>query len=315
MPKRRRGKGWRCEICGQVFAQMTPGHLRTHGYSTQRYKRLYGGRASPLPPVSTSISSRVGDELASRGNSLVPMGAPGSEEREDLVASIAHRLADSKVWMACVADEVGEKLMNGPLRQRLTAALVTTLATRLHVQGEAGALLTDVLCELKEEWRITQGGDGAGPTPTADLVGLANALSRQLRDAEDLTLRAIKLALDEQKLEAEHAGALGPALYSGDAETIDVGTTKLSTGERETIRNLLTNMAKHVKGTVVGDSEEGEAAGSSNELRSPMTTEQDDGTEPPAPPAPVDPLAIPETPSRRRRRRRRRPPEPAEGVA
>lgn len=308
--KRRIGKGWRCEVCGQIFRMMTPAHLRTHGLTPKRYRRMWGARADPMPPVpSSTIASLVGHELAQRGDELVPVGEDGSDEREQLTTSIARRLADSKVWLACVADEVGEKLMNGPLRQRLTAALVTTLATRLHVQGEAGALLSDVLGELKEEWRITQGGDGAGPTPTADLVALANSMSRQLRDAEDLTLRAIKLALDEQKLEAEHASSLGPALYSGDAETIDVGTHSLSTGERETIRNLLANMAKHVKGTVV------ETAESSQETRSPANIEPPDGPQAQGSTEPADPLSLPETPSRRRRRRRRAQGDTAEGVA
>ena len=178
-------------------------------------------------------------------------------QREQLTSRIADKLTKGKAFVACLADEVGEKLMGGVLRQRLSQALVSTIATRLHVQGKAGALLFDVLGELDQEWRILQGGQDGGPTPTADLVQLANALSKQLRDAEDLTLRTMKLALDEQRLNAEHASSLGPALFEGTGETIDV-PVQVGPGEREAIRTLLGNLVKatkQVEAVTVGDAD------------------------------------------------------------
>jgi hypothetical protein len=213
-----------CRLCQHKFDAITPAHLRSHGYTAQRYERMFGAR-------------RVVD-----GRIAVPTGSV-SDPNDAMIAVVASRLTDDKRWVACLADEVGEHMMNGPLRQRLSYMLTTMLSQRARVHGDALAVLSGALGELQEEWRVTQGGHNAGPTDTDTLLRMVDKASKLVKDSEDAVQRTIKLALDEQRVAAEHASALGPSLYSGDGEHLDM-PAGMTTGDRETVRNLLALIGK-----------------------------------------------------------------------
>ena len=216
----------RCMICKVFFQKVTHTHLKTHGFTTERYRRVFGGlRANP------------------KGSTQIPIGREDDEHRLALVGSVAENIATDKVWLACIADEVGERMLTGPLRQRLTALLTTMLAQRARVQGEALAILNMSLGELKQEWRMTQGGRDGAPTDTDQLLRVVDRASKIVKESEDAVMRTMKLALDEQRTAAEFADGAGPTLFTGDSDQLGV-PKQLSSGDRETMRGLLSILQK-----------------------------------------------------------------------
>lgn len=203
----------RCMVCKKTMKQVTPAHLRTHGLTVSRYERMYGMRPTPSSAV------RV-------------------KKDEKLPNAVAERLLDDKLWLATVSDEVGERMLNGPLRQRLSILLTTMLYQRAKIHGESVAILNGALEELGQEWRLTQAADG-GPVPTEDLLRIIQTAGKLARDAEEGVARAVKLALEEQKAAAEYADGLGPSLYTGQAEKAGL-PLDLPPGDREAMR-ILTN--------------------------------------------------------------------------
>lgn len=214
----------RCQVCKQTMERVTPGHLREHGLSIARYERMYGARRAP--------------SRAERGSVSDPTDPP-----TDLIATVGERLTESKVWIACLADEVGERMLNGPLRHRLTAMLATMLHQRARVHGEAIAILSSALEEVRQEWRTTHGGAGGGPTDTDTLLRMIDRAAKLVESSEDAVQRTIKLALEEQKAAHQYADNMGPTLYTGTGEKLDM-PAGLPASDRETMRNLLALIGK-----------------------------------------------------------------------
>jgi hypothetical protein len=146
-------------------------------------------------------------------------------------------------FVAALADEVAAYIMAGPVRDRLRIALLGLISARLELHGQAVARLDATNRELGEEWRVTQGGENGGPTPTKDLVMLASQTLQELKTGEDLVLKAIKLAIDEAKTPPAQAAAGSPLdAYSGKDEVLEVPAS-ISSAERETVRTLLSSLA------------------------------------------------------------------------
>ena len=298
-PTKKRGQSTRerCCICKQVYEQVTAGHLRTHGYTVERYERLYGARrAAPHGFAPTAMSK------------FINTGTKDDDTRHRLVSEVAESITDDKVWLACIADEVGEAMLNGPLKQRLSVLLTTMLAQRAQVHGQSMAVLSSALGELQEDWRITQGGKNGGPTDSDTLMRMIEKASRLVRDSEEAVHRTMKLALDEQRQQAEYADALGPSLYAGTGEQLDM-PAGMPTGDRETIRNLLSMIGKAANehGTITVDAvpvEPVEVVEAPSDDRSPPAAVG--GTPSPTPPSPPTPDVIDPCPAPRRRRRKRR---------
>jgi hypothetical protein len=230
--KVRKAKKTRCQICKEVMERLTASHLRMHGWTMHRYARVYGERPS-FSSAQTLTTQSVTDPNA------------------QLIEAVADRLTSHKAWVACIADEVGEAILSGPLRQRLSTLLTTMLYQRAKVHGQALGVLSGALEELQQEWRIVQGGDEGGPTDTDTLLRMVEKAGKLVHDSEQAVQRTIKLALDEQRLAADTADALGPALYQGTGERLDM-PAGLTTGDRETIRNLfsLVGKAANESGTI-----------------------------------------------------------------
>jgi len=219
----------RCQICKLLMEGVSASHLREHGWSVGRYQRVYGG-TRPLLRSSVRIPSSHDDDL-------------NDVSGRDIISEVAEHLTSSKQWVNCIADEVGERILGGPLRQRLSALLTTMLFQRAAVHGKALAILTGSLDELQAEWRLTQGGDNGEPTDTDTIIRIVEKTAKIVKDSEDAVQRTIKLALDEQRLAADTADALGPALYQGTGEALNM-PAGMTTGDRETIRNLLSLVGK-----------------------------------------------------------------------
>ena len=213
-----------CRICEHEFPAVTPAHLRSHGYTTARYERMFGVRR----PVDARWAMEVGTP---------------SDPNAAMVGAVANRLTEDKQWVACLADEVGERMMSGPLRQRLSYLLTTMLSQRASVHGQALAVLSGALTELQEDWRTLQGGPNHGPTDTDQLLRMVEKASRLVKDSEDAVQRTIKLALEEQKVQADYADSIGPSLFQGDGDHLDM-PAGMTTGDRETVRHLLALIGK-----------------------------------------------------------------------
>lgn len=304
----------RCAVCKVVMQRVTPGHLREHGLTTTRYARLYGERRAPSRAERVAIGSESDPPAAT-------------------IDAVADRLLDKKVWLGCLADEVSERMMNGPLRQRLSALLVTMLYQRGAIHGEALSILHPALAELRQEWRLAQGGKDGAPTDTDVLLRIVDRASKLVSDSEDAVQKTIKLALEEQKATHLFADGVGPSLYQGTGEKLDM-PTGIPTGDRETIRNLLSLIGKAAQGenvvnaqaVVIGDAEgstigdgppptggvirdgaNGSSAmgGAGEEGSSAMSgVALDQGSSPPPPSTPVSQVPVPMT----------RPPTPHPGA-
>jgi len=205
----------RCMICKELLPRVDAGHLRTHGYTQARYERTMGARTPPPSDERADVS-----------------------DRDALTSKIAERISEDKVWMATIADEVGERMLDGPLRHRLSILLTTMLAQRSEVHGRSLAMLNNALQELQQDWRAAQGGENGGPTDTETLLKMVERASRVVKESEEAVQRTMKLALEEQRAQAEFADSAGPTLYQGTGETLDM-PAGLPAGDREAIRNLL----------------------------------------------------------------------------
>lgn len=296
----------RCMICKKLFPRILPGHLREHGFTVHRYERMYGVRALPMR------SERI------------DVGSP-TDPNPDLIAVIAERLTEDKAWVACISDEVGERMLTGPLKQRMSVLLTTMLAQRAKVHGESMAILSGALAELQQDWRLAHGGEDHGPTPTDVLLRIVEKAAKVVRDSEEAVQRTMKLALEEQRTAKDYADGVGAPLYSGTGETLDM-PAGVTSGDRENIRQLLNMVGKYANdaGTV-----DAEVVSSSEALPrvpptppgAPTPTDEDctslvvDDANVASPPSegtdPSSDVSAMPTPHRKRRRRRRpRPPTP-----
>jgi len=222
--KKRKSKTQRCRVCNKLFKNITPEHLRTHNITLQRYRRLFG---ATMPPSTTE---------------LMEVGSV-SDPQDGLVSAVSERLLQENVWVGCLADEVGERMTTGPMRHRLSLLLTTMLHQRAKVHGQSMSVLCEALNELQESWRITQGGPDGQPTSTEELLRIVDRGTKLVQQSEEAVMRAMKVALEEQRLQTEHADSLGPALYQGTGETLAM--PDLPTGDREIMRALLGMVSKH----------------------------------------------------------------------
>ncbi len=227
----------KCMLCRKVFPRVTSGHLRQHGFTVARYERMYGVRC--LPDASEAID--VGSV---------------SDPNPALMSAVADRLSEDKTWLACISDEVGERMLTGPLKQRMGVLITTMLYQRAGVHGQAMTILSGALEELNQEWRLAQGGDDHGPTDTGTLLGIVERAAKLVKDSEEAVHRTMKLALDEQRNAAEFADAAGAPLYTGSGEALNM-PTGVTTGDREIIRALMGMIGKHATEANTLDAEHG----------------------------------------------------------
>ena len=216
--KRKKQRQIVCRICHKHFPSITAEHLRTHGFTITRYRRAFGSltRATATQPVATG---RVADRQT--------------------VASLADRIVHDPEVIRELAGEVSEAIFGSSLRDALRLSLVSVITERLRAHGEATAALAQVRKELSAEWRTTQGGPNGAPTPTKDLLGMASVLNQEVRSGEELLLKTVKLALEEQRTYKGSGMVEGglPDRFTGEGEHLPV-PAELTSQDRETIRTL-----------------------------------------------------------------------------
>ncbi len=184
-----------------------------------------------------------------------------------------------------VADEAGEALFTGAARDRIRASIAGILVARMEALGSAHAAFATIKSELAQPWRTKQGGKRGAPTETSDLVSMGHLLHAEIKSAEDLVTRAVKLALDEEKSRGELAGTEGPldaARFTGRHETLPV-PEDMTAGEREAVRNLLTGFKSFIErrraaGTPGTIDVTASAPGSAPVLKPPVSGPQDSAT-------------------------------------
>jgi hypothetical protein len=267
-PRRKRTprKLVQCLLCGEQFPKITAAHLETHHYTVQRYLRVFDASLRS-PQVAQRSAPRVlapGTPSASgSAQAASPRGTHKAErcdppvgqrlEAGEIVAAleqaagstalaqrVAHELVSSPEFTYRMADEVAEAIFSGPFRDRLRTSLVTVLSARLEQHGKAVAALEKVRRELAQPWRLEQGGKDGGPTETGDLVAMGHLAVQDVRTAEELVLKAVKLAIDEAKgTEDKRAGhPLDGVRYTGKGEAIAV-PAEIPAAQREIMRLLM----------------------------------------------------------------------------
>lgn len=205
-----------CALCGRRYRQITVSHLaRFHPeISLEKYKEVYGPTtqktlaASALPAEALSpIATRLVEQIMSDENLV-----------KDLTAKI------------------GDGLFGQSMRGTTTKALLTILQTRLAALEKAAQNVNRVNNELFDDWRVTQGREDGGPTPTRDLIDMAKVGQSELRDIAESILRLGQMAvLDGQR-------NIGPnfniQVFSGEHEKV-VMPEGLTPQRREQMRLLV----------------------------------------------------------------------------
>jgi hypothetical protein len=216
-----RNARWQCQLCNRRFRKASASHLRSHGYSPEHYRRVFGGAAALLPPTAQ------------------PAAAISVIDPTRGAVEAAARLAVDPRFVA----EVGEAMLNGPLRDRLSYSLACLLETRAKTHASAVDRLTRINEELGADWRIKQGGEGGTPTDTKELVSMHLAAHAEVRSSEELFTKAMKLAIEESKGRKDAALMVPEGLerYTGSAEKVPVPTS-LTAGDRESVRVLLSRL-------------------------------------------------------------------------
>lgn len=223
-PRKRKRKSTRqvvCQICHQSFSSITAEHLRTHGFTLTRYRRVY------LAPTRAP------------GGSPARSDDPAAPTDRQTVATIAERIVHDPDVIREMAGEVAEAIFGSSLRDALRISLVSVVSERLKAHGHAVNALNQVREELAQPWRTQQGGPNGTPTPTKDLLGMASVLNTEVKTGEELLLKTIKLAVEEWRSH-KGAGAVEgglPDRFTGDGERLPV-PAQLSAQDRETIRTL-----------------------------------------------------------------------------
>lgn len=233
---RQRARTITCGICGRHYVSLTRKHLAKHGLTPAQYGRVYG---ATTPAQATQPHTRPQDA------SLAPLDTHSGVPLHT-VQQLADACAESPEFLSKLATDVGAHLLGGHTRGLLAASLGAVIATRLKQAGSAAARLQEVNTELAQSWRLEQGGENGGPTPTRDVLLMQQAAASELDRASEAILRAGKLAIDERR--GQSGEALGDApldRYTGARDAIalpdDVGP-----GERAIMLALLERMAGRV---------------------------------------------------------------------
>jgi len=221
----------RCEVCGKRLSRMTVNHLRGHGLTRERYRRIY--EALPDPTVG-SVVQRIS-------------GSPDQSPRSrplTTVDKLARRISSSAAFLDTLAAEVSDHILHAaPLRRQVALAAAQVIQARMAIHADAVGRLSAISDELGQPWRVDQGGSNGGPTPTKDLVAMAMQAHAEIVKAEEMVLKSAKLALEEQK--AQDSAKAPTFTFSGAAENIAI-PKDLSPADREGLRALMGNLTKYV---------------------------------------------------------------------
>jgi len=158
---------------------------------------------------------------------------------------LADRITGSPEFLDALAAEVQEHILgSGPVRQQVALAAAQVIQARMAIHADAVGRLARLSTELDEEWRLTQGGRDGGPTPTKDLIGMAMQAHAEITKAEEMVLKAARLALEERKV-ADSGPAPAGYTFTGEAEAINI-PADLSPADREGLRALMGNLQRYV---------------------------------------------------------------------
>ena len=232
-PARERKADVTCLVCGKKYRSIRADHLRDHGLTRERYRRVYGGTSvdDPLYVVGQPLS-----------------GSADQTQRDPhlaLVERLSARVADSAGFLDALANECAEYILSAaPLRTQVAFAAAQVVQARVAIHAKAVGRLARVSNQLDEPWRVEAGGHQGAPTPTKDLLAIAMQAHNEVTKAEELVLKAARLALDEQKAREEVREIPGYA-FTGAAESIAI-PRDLSAPDREALRALMGNLSKHV---------------------------------------------------------------------
>jgi len=224
-----------CLVCGKRYQKLRADHLREHGLTRERYRRVYGGLSvdDPANPQTSGFQGISGSADQSQDPHLA------------LVQRLSTRVADSAGFLDALANECAEYILSAaPLRTQVAFAAAQVVQARVAIHAKAVGRLARVSDQLDAPWRVEAGGHQGKPTPTKDLLGIAMQAHNEVVKAEELVLKAARLALDEQKAREETREIPGYA-FTGAAESIAI-PRDLSAPDREALRALMGNLSKHV---------------------------------------------------------------------
>ena len=196
------------------------------------------------PPPVGAVDPRLGEHPGT-ASGLPPI----------LLRQLASHLVRHPEYLARVSTDVSQALMSGPQRDMLSQGLSALIMTRISLHGSAVDRLQNINNELGQQWRIDQGGEGGGPTSNKDLVMMHSAALAEMRSGEDLLIKAVKVAIDEQKHRQSVDGAAIPMdrYKGGGTKNLVERAQALSGAERETVRQLLGMLVEgaEAKATIV----------------------------------------------------------------
>lgn len=234
-----------CLVCHERFSKITAAHLNSHGLSIDQYCRTYslprdkfsrgrppGGLATPLSPLTA----------AGHDEALALIHAD-PRKVEALSRQVLAALLERGTLATELSKDVERGIVTTELRPMLTASLVTIVAGRMEAHGRATETLAALQRELSQPWRREQGGAEGGVTETRDLVAMTQTAIADLKATDEVILKVLKLAVDEQReREKTHpAGDLAEKFQGTSAPPLPADLTP---ADRETMRGLALMLRK-----------------------------------------------------------------------
>jgi|GEM_PF-2027109 len=169
-----------CALCGRLFKQITVTHLKQmHPEITlEKYKEIYGPTTQKTKALAT-----------------IP-----EESMTPIAKQLVHQIMSDETLVKDLTAKIGDGLFGQAMRGTTAKALLTVLQTRMAALERAAQNVGKVNSELFSDWRLNSGRDDGGPTPTHELIKIAQVGQTELRDIAEMILRTGQMTvLDGQR--------------------------------------------------------------------------------------------------------------------
>lgn len=226
-----------CAICGKRFVKLSGNHLKLHGYTLERYSRVF----NPHTGSSLSPTTGVPDPEHPHRQGVQTISVPATF-RDSVISD----LLATPSFRAAATYDVAQAIFSTSARGALALSIQAMVATRINMHARAVADMEKVRQELLAPWRLEAGGKDGAPTPTSDLVSLASMLHQEVVKSEELVHKTLRMAMDEQATTQGDNMIHGRPAFKGDAERIPV-PPNLNPQDRDAVRTLLRSLGESLQ--------------------------------------------------------------------
>lgn len=229
-----------CLLCGKAFARLSSRHLAKHGLTRAQYLVTFALKPSDIGDATpTSVYTAA-----------VGLASTEQAQLKTLTDQVVAELVKSGELARRVSPEVEKQILTN-YKTQVAAACMALVESRLKMHGKAVALLEDARSQLSEKWRLEQGGENGGPTPIPHLVSIVHSALAEMKTGEELLVKTLKLAIDEQK-SVEAAPPNFGKLTVDALKTLPIPDA-LDSSQRENMRKLMDVFGRGLKSGAIVD--------------------------------------------------------------